>query len=212
MLTIEELETACDSSEIIELPKNSMEGPDLSSVEVFWDRVVDWLGLYDLVEITREEGEGSGRQLGMSVGVPKVASFDANKKEDASVTKGVRKSRKQAITTVARDSLEAVGTPIVIDDFHYVADDATQAMAMLKRFGSVTVLNGHIHQIIQKVEGNVSFHTADSTAFPQPAPGTAPSPGPMKVPADQLHAALGIRTLNVVPGKQPLALIDTPLA
>jgi 3',5'-cyclic AMP phosphodiesterase CpdA len=100
----------------------------------------------------------------------------------------------------------------VYADWGWGTDDAAQAMTLLKRFGSVTVLNGHIHQIVQKVEGNVSFHTANSTAFPQPAPGSAPSPGPKKVPADQLHAALGVRTLNVVPGKHPLALVDTPLA
>jgi len=91
-------------------------------------------------------------------------------------------------------------------------DDSEQAMALLRRFGSVTVLNGHIHQVLQKVEGNISFHTARSTAFPQPAPGSAPSPGPLKVAADQLRPSLGIRTINVVRGRQPLALIDTPLA
>jgi Icc protein len=76
----------------------------------------------------------------------------------------------------------------------------------------VTVLNGHIHQIMQKVEGHVSFHTAMSTAFPQPAPGTAPSPGPMKVPDDQLRKLLGIATVNFVQGNKPLAVIDRPLA
>ena len=90
-------------------------------------------------------------------------------------------------------------------------DDSEQAMVLLRRFGSVTVLNGHIHQVLQKVEGNISFHTARSTAFPQPAPGSAPSPGPLKVAADQLGPSLGIRTVNVVNGLQPLALIDTPL-
>ena len=69
----------------------------------------------------------------------------------------------------------------------------------LKKFGSVTVLNGHIHQTMQKVEGNVTFHTAASTAFPQPKPGSAPSPGPMKVPAEQLRSLLGIRDVNYVP-------------
>ena len=90
--------------------------------------------------------------------------------------------------------------------------DGLQALALLKRFGSVTVLNGHIHQVLQKVEGNVSFHTARSTAFPQPAPGAAPSPGPMKVDAGALRSTLGVRTLNVVRGQGPLALIDTTLA
>ncbi len=91
-------------------------------------------------------------------------------------------------------------------------DDAEQALALLRRFGSVTVLNGHIHQIMQKVEGNVTFHTARSTAFPQPAPGTAPSPGPMAVPADKLRAMLGITNVAVRQGSQPLAIVDRPLA
>jgi hypothetical protein len=75
----------------------------------------------------------------------------------------------------------------------------------------VTVLNGHIHQVMQKVEGSVTFHTATSTAFPQPAPGSAPSPGPMKVPDDQLRKLLGIATVNFKQGDQRLAIIDTPL-
>ena len=91
-------------------------------------------------------------------------------------------------------------------------DDADQAMALLARFGSVTVLNGHIHQVMQKVEGHVAFHTARSTAFPQPAPGTAPGPGPMKVPAETLRSVLGLRTVSLVRGARDLALVDTPLA
>jgi 3',5'-cyclic AMP phosphodiesterase CpdA len=92
-------------------------------------------------------------------------------------------------------------------------DDSAEALTYLRRFGSVSVLNGHIHQIQQKVEGNMTFHTAKSTAFPQPAPGTpGASPGPLKVAADQLRPSLGIRTVNVVNGAHPLALIDTPLA
>jgi len=73
------------------------------------------------------------------------------------------------------------------------------------------VLNGHIHQIMQKVEGKVSFHTAMSTAFPQPAPGTAPSAGPMKVPADQLQRVLGITDVNYVVSGRSLAIVDSPL-
>jgi len=91
-------------------------------------------------------------------------------------------------------------------------DDSAQALAMVKRFGSVTVLNGHIHQVMQKVEGNVAFHTALSTAFPQPAPGTAPSPGPMKVEDSKLRSVLGICDVTFAPGKQRLAVIDQPLA
>ena len=90
--------------------------------------------------------------------------------------------------------------------------DADQAMILLRRFGSVTVLNGHIHQVIEKVEGNVSFHTARSTAYPQPAPGTAPSPGPLKVSADQLRGVLGVRELTWKRGQGPLALVDTALS
>jgi hypothetical protein len=90
-------------------------------------------------------------------------------------------------------------------------EDAAQALALLARFGSVTVLNGHIHQVMQKVEGHVAFHAARSTAFPQPAPGTAPSPGPMKLPADRLRSVLGVASISVVPGQGELAILDTPL-
>jgi 3',5'-cyclic-AMP phosphodiesterase len=89
--------------------------------------------------------------------------------------------------------------------------DGATALGFLKRFGSVSVLNGHIHQIVQKVEGNISFHTAMSTAFPLPAPGTAPKAGPMKVPADQLRKVLGITTVNYVETAHSLAVIDRPL-
>jgi 3',5'-cyclic AMP phosphodiesterase CpdA len=90
-------------------------------------------------------------------------------------------------------------------------DDGANALGYLKGFGSVTVLNGHIHQVMQKVEGNVTFHTARSTAFPQPVPGTAPSPGPMKVPAEQLEKMLGIASVTFKQNEQRLAIIDTPL-
>jgi hypothetical protein len=93
----------------------------------------------------------------------------------------------------------------------WVTEDSEQALALLRRFGSVTVLNGHIHQIMQKVEGRITFHTAMSTAYPQPAPGTAPSPGPLQVPADQLQHMLGIRDVHYVQGQQPLAIVETPL-
>jgi 3',5'-cyclic AMP phosphodiesterase CpdA len=100
----------------------------------------------------------------------------------------------------------------VYPEWGWGTDDSQQALGYLKRFGSVSVLNGHIHQIMQKVEGNITFHTALSTAFPQPAPGTAPSPGPMKVPADQLRNVLGISHVNFVQGSHSLAIVDSPLA
>jgi 3',5'-cyclic-AMP phosphodiesterase len=90
-------------------------------------------------------------------------------------------------------------------------DDSEQALSYLKRFGSVTVLNGHIHQTMQKVEGNITFHTAMSTAFPQPAPGTAPSPGPMVVPADKLRSVLGVRDVTFNRGTHTLAVVDSTL-
>ena len=105
----------------------------------------------------------------------------------------------------------AASTPIVVfahiplwsvyPAWGWGTEDAARALDYLKRFGSVTVLNGHIHQIMQKVEGNISFHTAMSTAFPQPTPGTAPAPGPMKVEPERLKSVLGITNVTFVPGR-----------
>jgi 3',5'-cyclic AMP phosphodiesterase CpdA len=117
---------------------------------------------------------------------------------------------------------KTASTPIVVfahiplwtvaPEWGWGTDDSTQALAMLARFGSVTVLNGHIHQIMQKVEGNVTFHTARSTAFPQPAPGTAPSPGPKLVPAGELRGVLGVTNVTYRQGTKPLAITDSTLA
>ena len=115
----------------------------------------------------------------------------------------------------------SASTPIVVfahiplwtvyKDWGWGTDDGAQALSYLKRFGSVTVLNGHIHQVMQKVEGNVTFHTARSTAFPQPAPGAAASPGPMKVPEEQLRQMLGIADVTLKASGQRLAIVDSPL-
>lgn len=122
------------------------------------------------------------------------------------------------------DDLRALSasTPIVVfahiplwavyPEWGWGTEDAAQALALLRRFGSVTVLNGHIHQIMQKVEGQVTFHTALSTAFPQPAPGAAPSPGPLTVPPGQLRNLLGITQVAVTQGKRDLAIVDSTLA
>jgi Icc protein len=99
----------------------------------------------------------------------------------------------------------------VYPEWGWGTEDSAQALGYLKKFGSVSVLNGHIHQVMQKVEGNVTFHTARSTAFPQPAPGTAPSPGPMKVPTEQLRTLLGVTDANFVRGKHTLAIVDSTL-
>src|SRR4051812_14752433 len=116
----------------------------------------------------------------------------------------------------------AASTPIVLfahvplwtvyPEWGWGTDDSEQALALVRRFGSVTVLNGHIHQIMQKVEGNISFHTAMSTAFPQPTPGTAPSPGPMKVEPERLKSVLGITDVTFVPGRSALAVVDATLS
>jgi len=115
----------------------------------------------------------------------------------------------------------SASTPIVVfahiplwsvyPEWGWGTEDSSQALGYLKRFGSVTVLNGHIHQTMQKVEGNVTFHTAASTAFPQPQPGKADSPGPMKVPAGELRGLLGITDVNLVQGRDALAIVDSNL-
>jgi 3',5'-cyclic AMP phosphodiesterase CpdA len=115
----------------------------------------------------------------------------------------------------------SASTPIVVfvhiplwavyPEWGWGTDDGARALGYLSRFGSVTVLNGHIHQVMQKVEGNVTFHTAMSTAFPQPVPGTAPSPGPMKVEDAKLRTLLGITNIAFKRGQQRLAIIDEPL-
>jgi len=89
--------------------------------------------------------------------------------------------------------------------------DAEQALTLMKRFGSVTVLNGHIHQVLQKVEGNVTFHTAASTAYPQPAPGDAPAPGPLRVVPEQLLSSLGIRQVNFVQKAGAPVVVDAQI-
>jgi hypothetical protein len=116
----------------------------------------------------------------------------------------------------------SVSTPIVVfahiplwmvyPEWGWGTQDGAEALSYLKRFGSVTVLNGHIHQVVQKVEGNVAFHTATSTAFPQPAPGKAPSAGPMMVPAGKLRSVLGITEVQYIAKHSHLAIVDASLA
>jgi hypothetical protein len=114
-------------------------------------------------------------------------------------------------------------TPIVVfthiplwslyPDWGWGTEEAAEVQGLLARFGSVTVLNGHIHQVQQKVEGHVAFYTARSTAFPQPAPGTpGASPGPMPVPADKLRSVLGVREISFVARNQVLPVVDQTLA
>jgi Icc protein len=100
---------------------------------------------------------------------------------------------------------------IVYQDWGWGTKDGGQALSYLKRFGSVTVLNGHIHQVMQKVEGHVAFHTARSTAFPQGVPGVAKGPGPYPVAPGELKNFLGTARITCVSTKSPLAIVDTPL-
>jgi 3',5'-cyclic-AMP phosphodiesterase len=139
--------------------------------------------------------------------------------------------KKNGLGSLGADQLEwleddlkgkSASTPIVVfchiplwmiaPEWGWGTEDSAQALGYLARFGSVTVLNGHIHQLMQKVEGNVAFHTARSTAFPQPAPGTAPGPGPMKVPAGELRKWLGVRDVVYTPTSTELAVTDSNLS
>jgi hypothetical protein len=138
--------------------------------------------------------------------------------------------REGGLGSLGREQLEWLGkdlsslgasTPVVVfahiplwtvfPKWGWGTEESEQALGMLKRFGSVSVLNGHIHQTLQKVEGNVAFHTAMSTAFPQPKPGMAPKPGPMKLPADKLRSALGVTQVSFLAGKETLAIVDSTL-
>src|SRR5215475_2103333 len=115
----------------------------------------------------------------------------------------------------------ASSTPVVVfshvplwavyPQWGWVTEDGERALSSLKRFGSVTVLNGHIHQVLTKVEGHVRFHTAMSTAFPQPAPGAAPSPGPMKIPETDARRMIGVTQVTLVQSTEPLAIVDSIL-
>jgi 3',5'-cyclic-AMP phosphodiesterase len=135
---------------------------------------------------------------------------------------GLGKIGREQLDWLKRDlSAVAASTPVIVfahiplwavyPEWGWGTQDGEEALDLLKRFGSVTVLNGHIHQVMQKVEGNVAFHTAMSTAFPQPAPGSAPAAGPMVVPAEKLRSVLGVCSVHFVPGHERLALVDTPL-
>ncbi|MBE0702895.1 MAG: metallophosphoesterase [Afipia sp.] len=156
----------------------------------FDDHGVHFIGLVNVVDL-KSGGLGN-------LGAEQLAWLQADLRDRSSET---------PIVVFAHIPLQTV-----YREWGWGTEDGARVLEMLKRFGSVTVLNGHIHQLLQKVEGNVTFHTAMSTAFPQPAPGAAPSPGPMRVPAEQLRSMLGLTSINVVQGGKPLAFIDKTLA
>ena len=156
----------------------------------FDDHGVHFIGLVNVVDL---KGGGLG-----NLGAEQLAWLEADLKD---------RSNSTPIVVFAHIPLQ-----ILYKEWGWGTEDGTQALALLKRFGSVTILNGHIHQLAQKVEGNMTFHTALSTAFPQPVPGTAPSPGPMLVPADKLRSYLGLSSITVLQGNKPLAIVDRTLA
>src|SRR6202008_84781 len=150
----------------------------------FDDRGVHFIGLVNVVDL---KAGGLG-----NLGAEQLAWLEDDLKG---------KSNSTPIVVFAHIPLQ-----VLYKEWGWGTEDGTQALALLKHFGSVTVLNGHIHQLAQKVEGNMTFHTASSTAFRHPAPGTAPSPGPMKVPADKLRSYLGLSSITMVQGNKPLAI------
>ena len=156
---------------------------------------VHFIGLINVLNLKQGSGTGLGGNGFGQLGQEQLAWLDKDVKGLSSST---------PIVVFAHIPLWTI-----YPDWGWGTNDSAQALSYLKRFGSVSVLNGHVHQIFQKVEGNVTFHTARSTAFPQPAPGTAPAPGPLKdVPADKLRTLLGITHVNVVHGGSPLAIVD----
>ena len=156
----------------------------------FDDHGVHFIGLVNVVDL---KGGGLG-----NLGAEQLAWLDADLKG---------KSDSTPIVVFAHIPLQ-----VVYEKWGWGTEDGMRALDLLKRFGSVTVLNGHIHQLVQKVEGNMTFHTAMSTAFPQPAPGTAKGPGPMKVADDKLRSVLGITEVNSVMKQHGLAVVDSTLA
>jgi 3',5'-cyclic AMP phosphodiesterase CpdA len=156
----------------------------------FDDHGVHFIGLVNVVDL---KAGGLG-----NLGAEQLAWLEADLKS---------KSASTPIVVFAHIPLQ-----ILYKEWGWGTEDGNKALDLLKRFGSVTILNGHIHQLAQKVEGNMTFHTALSTAFPQPAPGSAPSPGPMVVPAEQLRSKLGLSTVSFVQGDKPLAFVDKTLA
>ena len=155
----------------------------------FDHRGVHFIGLVNVVDI-QQNGLGA-------LGSEQLAWLEADLKDRSSET---------PIVVFAHIPLWAV-----YPQWGWGTDDGAQALTLLKRFGSVTVLNGHIHQTMKKVEGQVTFHTARSTAFPQPEPGQAPKPGPMKVEAGKLRGYLGITGVNYAETNHSLAIVDSTL-
>jgi 3',5'-cyclic AMP phosphodiesterase CpdA len=159
---------------------------------------VHFIGLINVLNLKQGSGTGLGGSGFGQLGQEQLAWLQKDVKGLASST---------PIVVFAHIPLWTISA-----DWGWGTDESEQALSYLKRFGSVTVLNGHVHQVLQKVEGNVTFHTARSTAYPQPAPGTAPAPGPIKdVPAEKLRSMLGLTDVGYVAKGSQLAVIDEAL-
>jgi 3',5'-cyclic AMP phosphodiesterase CpdA len=159
---------------------------------------VHFIGLINVLNLKQGSGTGLGGSGFGQLGQEQLAWLQKDVKGLASST---------PIVVFAHIPLWTISA-----EWGWGTNESEQALSYLKRFGSVTVLNGHIHQVMQKVEGNVTFHTARSTAYPQPAPGTAPAPGPIKdVPAEKLRSTLGVTDVNYMARGNQLAVIDEAL-
>ena len=159
---------------------------------------VHFVGLINVLNLKQGSGTGLGGSGFGQLGQEQLAWLQKDVKSLSSST---------PIVVFAHIPLWTISA-----EWGWGTDESEQALSYLKRFGSVTVLNGHIHQVLQKVEGNVTFHTARSTAYPQPAPGTAPAPGPIKdVPAEKLRSTLGVTDVSYVARGNQLALVDEAL-
>ena len=183
--------------------------------DVLEDNNKSWLNHYGKQNGSKGDGWYSFNANGVHfMGLVNVMDLQGN---------GLGALGKEQLEWIEKDTKGlSASTPIVLfahvplwtvyADWGWGTADGAQALTYLKKFGSVTVLNGHIHQVMQKVEGHVAFHTARSTAFPQPAPGTAKGPGPVAVDPGKLRTYLGIAKVSLVNTNTPLAIVDTPLA
>jgi 3',5'-cyclic AMP phosphodiesterase CpdA len=151
-----------------------------------------------------------------------LANVQASESETNAAANGLGRLGAEQIAWVARDLRHlSSDTPLVVfghvpllavyPQWGWATADSAQVLALVRRFSSVTVLNGHIHQVLAKREGRITMHTADSTAFPQHHPGVV-APGPYPLPAGELPSRLGIRTVDFVRNRSRLALTDETLA
>ena len=147
------------------------------------------------------------------VGLVNVMHFKPNGL-GASRRRATRVARERSQVTLVEHADRRLRTHADVDDLRTVGLGHRRCRSgdeLSERFGSVTVLNGHIHQIVSKVEGNITFHTARSTAYPQPTAGQGDGPGPLKVASDQLPKMLGVTSVSIARHPLKATLADTTL-